>query len=115
MMRRRGDFPQPGGRRRATSSPGATSGSMSLRAKKAPNRCVMAFETKLITAQRPHASASTIGRIGPRSAQERHVVVQRRIGNADLNRHNLEEKWVGQIQPVFAKVFPDVKLDPIIS
>src|ERR1700682_3384092 len=46
--------------------------------------------------RRMAASASAIGRIAVRREEERHVIMLLRRGNAETDRHHIEERRLGQ-------------------
>ena len=62
-----------------------------------------------------HRSAPAIGRIAERRQQERHVVVALRLGNPEANRNQVEERRIGKLDAIAAKVVAGVEAKLISS
>ena len=49
------------------------------------------------SATRCGPSAAAVGGVGPGAGQQRHVVVRRGVGNAEVQRHGTQEGGLGQL------------------
>ena len=58
-------------------------------------------------------SAATIGRIAERRNEKWHVIVPRRVGDPEADRHAVEEGGLGQGQPAAPEIVADVEQELI--